>query len=381
MRCLYLIKMLPWTEKYKPEKLSELLNPEIVSLKNFIQNFPRQKKRAVLLYGQTGIGKTASVYALANSLNYEIIELNASDLRNKQQLQEVIGNAAKQQSIFKKGKLILIDEIDCLSNRDRGAMQELIKIIETTNYPIIAIVNDIWQDKLRQLKSKSLVIEFKKPDKCMAVKVLQKIAVKENLKVDYSSLEMLAAINNCDIRASINDLQTLAAVSNAINKQNVNSLHLREKDETIFDALRLIFKSKTGTLNAFDRIQNMDMDDFFLWLDENLPTEYKNSELVKAYNVLSKADVFRGRIRRRQHWRFLVYINALLTEGISASKEEKKDSSFKSYKRPSRFLKIWIIKQKQAERTDSIKEIAKATHCSAKKASQEYDFLDIALRR
>lgn len=370
--------MLPWTEKYAPEKLSELSDSSVIELKNFIQNFP-QKKRVALLYGCSGAGKTISVHVLAHSMNYDIIELNASDLRNKQQIQEIIGNALKQKSLFKKGKLILMDEIDCLSRQDRGAVQELINLVETSDYPVIAAVNDIQNEKIKSLKKKAVLIEFK-PEKKEVVKILEKISAKEKLKVNYDVLEMLASINNCDIRASINDMQILSD-KKIITKQDINSLHLREKDETIFDALRLIFKSKTGTLNAFDRVNNLDIDDFFLWIEENLPSEYRNSELKKAYDILSKADVFRGRIRKKQHWRFLYYINALLTEGISTSKDEKKDSSFKPYKRPSRFLKLWIIKQKQAERTSSIKEISKATHCSERKASKEFDFLNIALKK
>lgn len=42
----------------------------------------------------------------------------------------------------------------------------------------------------------------------------------------------------------------------------------------------------------------------FLWIEENIPYEYKGEELARAYDALSIADVFRGRIHRQQHWRF-----------------------------------------------------------------------------
>ena len=66
-----------------------------------------------------------------------------------------------------------------------------------------------------------------------------------------------------------------------------------------------------------------DLDESFLWLEENLPKEYEGKDLERAFDCLSRADVFKGRIRRWQHWRFLVYINDLMTAGIALSKDEK----------------------------------------------------------
>jgi len=123
----------------------------------------------------------------------------------------------------------------------------------------------------------------------------------------------------------------------------------------------------------------MNIDDFFLWLDENLPKEYKNNELAMAYDKLSKADVFKGRIRKRQYWRFLVYINALLTDGISASKKTSRNN-FASYSKPSRFLKMFIAKQKYANKYSIAEKIAKETHSSMKKTMREMNFLKIALK-
>ena len=73
--------------KYKPGSLKEIFghNSQIQELKKNIL-----LKKPVLIYGGTGIGKTATVYALCNDLDYEILEVNSSDLRNKEQMQKVI---------------------------------------------------------------------------------------------------------------------------------------------------------------------------------------------------------------------------------------------------------------------------------------------------
>ena len=67
-----------WTIKYAPQNTKEICsqNKAIETLKEFIINYKNQAKKAALLYGPTGTGKTSSVYAIANELNSEIIEVN-----------------------------------------------------------------------------------------------------------------------------------------------------------------------------------------------------------------------------------------------------------------------------------------------------------------
>ena len=118
--------------KYKPKKLNEIIGQDnaISKLRKAVN-----EKKAVLIYGVPGIGKSSSIYTLAHNLDYEIIEINASDYRNKDQIDKKVGSSSRQQSLFSKGKIILIDEIDGLNKDDRGAVQEIINIIkECSNF-------------------------------------------------------------------------------------------------------------------------------------------------------------------------------------------------------------------------------------------------------
>ena len=89
---------------------------------------------------------------------------------------------------------------------------------------------------------------------------------------------------------------------------------------------------------------DINLDDLFLYLEENTPNVLDKKSLILAFNELSKADVFRGRIRKWQYWRFLVYINFYLTFGISNSKNDVKKIS--TFKRNDRILKKWIYSNK-----------------------------------
>ena len=123
-------------------------------------------------------------------------------------------------------------------------------------------------------------------------------------------------------------------------------------------------------LPALDDVDE-DTDQVFLWIDENLPKEYKNiDDLARAYDNLSLADVFRGRIKKRQHWRFLVYINNLLTAGIALAKKERYPG-FNKYTRTRRILKLWQFNLKNAKRKSIARKIAEKTHTSSKRVIQD----------
>src|SRR3989338_6137191 len=124
------------THKYTPKNISEIQGQDsaVSALVNFVKDFPK-RKRAALIHGPVGSGKTSAVHAIALELDYEIIELNASDARNKDSLLEILGPAMSQRSLFGKGKIILVDEIDGVAgNDDRGGISELATLIETTKF-------------------------------------------------------------------------------------------------------------------------------------------------------------------------------------------------------------------------------------------------------
>ncbi len=115
--------MQPWPIKYQPKTHSEIQGqPSAVNaLLEYARNF--KKGKAALIYGPPGSGKTCSVHAIAKELDLEIIEVNASDARNADAIKEKVGNALNQRSLFSKGKLILVDEIDGVAgNEDRGGL-------------------------------------------------------------------------------------------------------------------------------------------------------------------------------------------------------------------------------------------------------------------
>src|SRR3989344_6638778 len=197
-------------KKYSPKKVSEIeANREQVNkIIEFIKNFKIQKKKALLIYGPTGTGKTSQIYTIANELNLEILELNASDFRNSDSIKSIVGSASKQQSLFFKSKIILIDEVDGISGQqDRGGLQALIEVIEESSFPIIITSNDIEIEKLSPLLRKVSLLEFKPVENKTIYKILREICDKEKIDYEEKDLAEISENINGDLRAAMLDLQ------------------------------------------------------------------------------------------------------------------------------------------------------------------------------
>lgn len=367
--------MIPLVKKYTPKTIKEVHGQDaaLKELNKFIANFKKEKKKAVILHGPIGVGKSSSAYAVANEHGLEVLEMNASDFRNAEQIELKAGNAIRQKSLFSKGKLILVDDIDGLSgNADRGGVQAIIKLIEESKFPIFLTAENIYIDKLRSLAKKCKTVKFELLSYDSLFSILKNICSNEGIKCDDKILKALAYRSAGDGRAAINDLQTLMSQNKEVTAEDVDSLFDRNRRSTIINALNLVFKTTdfNTAIGAFSNIDE-DIEQQMLWLEENIPKEYrKAADLARAYDSLSKADVFSRRILRWQHYRFYVYINALLTAGIAASKD-KKYSDFVEYKPTQKLLRIWILNQKLAKKKAIAQKIAPKLHMSSKAAVRD----------
>lgn len=366
-----------WVEKHRPKRFEEIKgqNEPIIKLKNFLENFEKKRnsKNAIVLHGPPGTGKTTLAYIAANENDSEIFELNASDLRNRDKLKEILKPALEQQSLVRQKKLILIDEVDGISKTDWGGLPELIYLIESTKWPVILTANDIWDRRLSQLRKKCEIAQLKEIDYKTVKDVLISILRKENLFIDNNVLTGISIKSKGDLRAAVNDLQIAAGMEEPSKILEDE----RNKETDIFNALRLIFKQKPNEkiLRVFDSV-NMPIDEIILWVEENIPREYKGEELAKAYEALSKVDLFKGRIYKQQYWRFLVYENILLSYGISAAKSPSRfPGGFTSYKKPDRILKIWLNNQRTAKKKSIAQKYARYVHVGEKRAMNEFPII------
>ncbi len=362
-----------WTVRYKPKNLKEFVNQnEAVDVfLKWMKHWPRGK--ALLFAGPAGTGKTSLVEAFAKEKNLDLIQLNASDYRSASAIKEVLGKSVLQQALFKKGKIFFIDEIDGLSGReDRGGVGEIIDMIKESRHPIILTANSPWDSRLRSLREHCQMVEFKKISVWDIEKRLKEICEKEKIEADKEVLRQLARISNGDLRSAINDLETVSQGKTKVTLQDLD-LGIRERETSVFDALRMIFKTKTAlaaklSINSVDK----DPEEIFWWIENNIANEYEDKEeIAKAYDMLSKADLFRQRIYSRQYWRFKAYMIDLMTGGVATAKKEMY-RKFTRYQYPSNLIVLGRSKFQRKDEKERLLALSQQLHCSRRKIKKEF---------
>jgi len=123
-----------WVDEFTPKNCKEWIgNPSIKSqLKNYLSG--NKIVKCIILEGSPGNGKTSLVYAMANELNKEVIEINASDERGKNDMIRLTELAY----MGDKSKILLIDEADGIRS-----WNELTDLIKKAPCNVIITCNDI----------------------------------------------------------------------------------------------------------------------------------------------------------------------------------------------------------------------------------------------
>lgn len=367
-----------WVVKHKPKSLKEVVgNREAIpKFVNWVRSWERgvPKKRAALLHGPPGVGKTVTVEALANDFHMELVEKNASDERTKKAVNRFAGLASQYGSLFGGQKIVLLDELDGLTGRaDRGGVRATIEVVKTTRCPLVLIANDPYDPRFRSLRRYCLLIEFEKPGASQVMKHLNRICLYESIRADENALRFIAQRSEGDVRSAVNDLQALAQGKKRLTYEDVSWLGHRDRQEKIFTVLKMIIYGKTcrGAKRAVN-MADVDRDMLFEWIYENVPAHLKHPhDLAAAMDALSMADVYRGRIRSTQNWSLLRYVIDYMTAGVAMSRVNTESHGWIPFKFPNR---IRMLSRSKAERTMKLKigrKIKRRCHISAVRASKE----------
>jgi replication factor C large subunit len=346
-----------WVEKYRPKKIEDIIGNEEAKA-TFIEwlKSKRRSKKAILLYGPPGVGKTALVNAAGKEFGFTIIEMNASDTRSEKAINVVakpatsyvaLDNFSTQNQTKGKGNLLFLDEVDGIAgNEDRGGVGAIIKIVEEARTPVIMAANDPDIEKLRPLKKVCLLVRFQQIRIPLVIALLQKICLLEHVKAEFEALERIAQNSRGDVRSAINDLQSLAEGTHSLTLQDTVMLSSRNKDISMDDILRGFFSTKSiAEVSSLLSYSNIDYDDFLLSISDNLPRRFTNpSELAAAYDFVSQADVYRGRIGT-EHWFLLKYFFNCLSKAAAVNPESYKPFTFISP--PIRIITLFWTKGKR----------------------------------
>ncbi|MCX8194558.1 MAG: replication factor C large subunit [Candidatus Micrarchaeota archaeon] len=351
----------------KPQRLSEIAGnqPAMSEIKKWADAWEKGgAQKPLLIFGPPGTGKTSIAYALASEYGWGIFEFNASDLRDEAAAERFLANASLSGSLFGKRKLILIDDVDSLSpQEDKGGLAAISKIITSSKQPTILTAIDYYDKKLQGIRGSCTPVKLQRVYLPTILSLLKKIAAKHKVEVSEKDLAAVASASGGDVRAALNDLQA----------RNLSAR--RDSQKNIFEVVRAIFKSSAyseARRAAFD--SETEHDTLKLWIAENIPVEYeKPFDIAEAYNSLSRADVFDGRILKRQYWGFLRYSSDHISAGVAVAKSSRY-SKFSTYAYPNYIKEMGATKSSRQLRKAILRKIALACHCSMRQA-EAYLFL------
>ncbi|KAH9412214.1 hypothetical protein HK407_01g01070 [Ordospora pajunii] len=186
------MEKIPWIEKYRPRRYTDLVFSDDIHHKalEWMREYPKHG-RMLLLSGPSGIGKTSLVYVLANIFGLNVVELNAS--ASMEWIDKALGMSG---TINGKRNLVLVEDVEA------GAMESVERLVSlvSASHPIVVTSNDACLKGV-------YTVNVKKPGIDEVKKAMEKVCDGEGILVDGSVFEMMMEDSGGDLRAITNHIQ------------------------------------------------------------------------------------------------------------------------------------------------------------------------------
>ncbi len=354
-----------FTDKYNPKSLKGFVgNSEVVKkIENWAKNWKIGSK-PLLLYGAPGIGKTLLAYLVAKEMEWQIFEINSSDERNKEFIENVVLSAASGSSLTGGKRLVLIDEIDVMFKGETSGYSGIIRLLKEAKTPVILTANDVYaKQQMAGIRNNCELVQMRRVNYLSIFSFLKAICEREEIDYVPEILKEMAQNSDGDVRAALLDLQTLACDG----KISYNSLFSsRERKQDVFKIMNNVFYGKKEYEEYKKGMKGMDIEPemFYNWLGENIPRQYNDGASAKAYEWLSKADVFEGRIIYRQYWGFRRY--SIDMAGFGALLNKDRRSGWVGMQFPSYISYLSKSKAGRGKKKEIAEKLSEKMHSSAK---------------
>jgi len=297
-----------WSEKYRPQNISDMIGNEDAR-SSFVEWLTKWRKgtKPILLVGPPGIGKTTISNLAAEMFGYDMIGLNASDVRSKSRITDVLSPVLGNISVL-GSPMIFVDEVDGIHGRaDYGGTEALIKILKEPTVPIILAANSDVSDKMKSIKKTVKIIYFRPLPPRLLRLHLENILKNEGEKLSPGSLIKIISESQGDIRSMINSAQALVTGFNPSTERSLQSLDVEA-------AVNAFFKANSVD-EARSVIYSMSIDPrekINAFYSSIITSKISKEDSGKMLEILSDADMLYGKIFRTQQWRLLRYLDEIL---------------------------------------------------------------------
>ncbi|MEM1894019.1 MAG: AAA family ATPase [Candidatus Anstonellales archaeon] len=287
--------------KYHPKDLDDYFRyygGEEVFIRSSMEIWVKNPDKPLLIYSPPGTGKTALVYAFANTYNMNIYEINSFNVK------DVDLKTVSKYDLHGRRTLILIDDIDAILETSRFDIDSILAL----KIPVIMTANDIWSAKMKDIRTKIQTGAIQalelKISKITYTNLIRSIIRREKIDLSEDELRTIVELNYPDIRAGINDLEIRIATG-------------RDRLTNIFQVMNTILTTKPKMIdvkNYLDR--NLTIDDYrnlIPFIEWNLTLRYDGEELKRAYEYISLADIFFFHSSIHRRWNLFTYTSRFIS--------------------------------------------------------------------
>ena len=279
--------------------------------------------KPLLLVGPPGVGKTSFVHALCYEFDIDLVELNASDTRNKNTLSQVIFPIFSNDSLTGKNFLLFLDEIDGISNReDSGGLEFLIELFKEPSIRVVMAANKS-NEVIKKLSKVSKTVTFSPIPPRLLMLYLDKFLRIQNYTMKFA--DRADVVRNCsgDVRSLLNAAQVKVAgyttMKNSILEIDIeNMIDQFFSSKTFEQALDVVMKADTSYSDprfgqsSEDRRKDI-LSAFFSSIVMSKIDLFTISVLL---DKLSQLDVILSRSLILRNWKILRYFPLILTKSL-----------------------------------------------------------------
>jgi replication factor C small subunit len=224
----------PWTEKYRPQRLSEVVGRDIIVKR--LSSYVEKKNMPHLLFaGPAGVGKTTCALCLAHEFfgenwrqNFQ--ETNASDERGINMVREKIKLFARTMPIGGNFKIIFLDESDALTPDAQNALRRTMEMYTSTCRFVLSC--NYSSKIIDPIQSRCAVFRFGPLSEEAIVQKIEFIAQGEGLTIAKDGLKALLYVAEGDLRKAENTLQAASTFSK-ITEEVIYQISARARPEEI----------------------------------------------------------------------------------------------------------------------------------------------------
>lgn len=309
-----------------------MIHPE---LSDFVGNENSRKKvvewlskwsdgsKPLLLVGPPGVGKTSFVHALCREFDIDLIELNASDTRNKNMLAQILNPIFSNASLTGKDFLLFLDELDGISNReDSGGLDFLIDLFSEPSIRVIMAANKSTES-IKKISKVSKTINFSPIPPRLAMLYLDKVLKNLNSPMDTKDRTTVVRNSFGDIRSLINSAQVMIAgyssVKNSTAEIEVDSMiNQFFTSSTLEEALAIINKADISYSDPRFGQSSEDRrkDILGAFFSSIVMSKIDISTIALLLDKLSELDVILSRSLVMRNWKIMRYFSSILAKSL-----------------------------------------------------------------